>query len=117
MRLAVIFLVRTRVVAHRAARTVGGTPAGCFWCARAPRMESPAPVSCRKPNAESSDGRATFGSTRDAGAARTPRCQGDPGNERLHRVPASPCHRIPASLRHRVPASGPPTRLARSQRS
>jgi hypothetical protein len=41
-------VVRTRMAAHRPERTVGGTPGGCFWCARARRMVSRAPRSeCR----------------------------------------------------------------------
>jgi hypothetical protein len=43
-RTGLIMLVRTRVDAQRAARTAGGTPAGCFWCARAPRLVLRAPA-------------------------------------------------------------------------
>ena len=49
----VMFAVRTELGAHRPARTVAGTPAGCFWCAHTPRMVSRAPAGkCRMQSEE-----------------------------------------------------------------
>jgi hypothetical protein len=49
----VMLAVRTDLVAHRAVRTVAGTPGGRFWCAHTPRMAQRAPrAKCAVPSTE-----------------------------------------------------------------